>query len=637
MPRIIPEPKSITASSVSYDNTTSGLAADNVQDALDEIVGLLGAGGSLISGVQRAIEDPDNLQELAEYLDIAFRPAFDTGNVATTIYVSSVGNDITGDGTSGQPYETIERAIQVIPANSLEERTISLGAGSFAIPYVISDIENIKLVGATPTTDSSHTVSSVGSSSAANGLTINVSGTPWSLGSEIGKFIQFTSGALNGGYGVVYANTANTITVTQDTVSSSFSLPTGGDAFNILSLSSTVVLSGEDYKFSRNGCNFGWEHVAFSGVTRYLDICTGSVSFTRCSFENKQVKINSGADVKLSCSYVGTTGDTSLGLISCTGNSKLEVTAGTLIDGSNAGAGAGFVSSIESNILTSGENAFLSLGSGGFTFLGSSVSLDSLTYSSADFIWRSESGNKFVRANNSRLVLPDLYGDISANYVVEGWNGSWIELGSNSSVTTGLGTTTVSADGGVTNVSIYDDYTYIEGGDPAPDGVIGNGDKLSIDFVPSQYTRNSAIPEADSDTDLAAHLKGIDDALSSAGVKTYTFSRSFVTVPPTGTLYLAIGDVITSAAPMVVNQNGALSGGSISVDVADGSRDYELRVLVNGAVAETIALASGNTKAIDVSFSTAISASDEISVLVYLTSGVGSSTFRNIVVTLDIG
>jgi len=45
MPRIIPEPTLIEASDVSYNNTTSGLIGTNVQDAIDELVTLIGTGG----------------------------------------------------------------------------------------------------------------------------------------------------------------------------------------------------------------------------------------------------------------------------------------------------------------------------------------------------------------------------------------------------------------------------------------------------------------------------------------------------------------------------------------------------------------------------------------------------------------
>ena len=65
------------------------------------------------------------------------------------------------------------------------------------------------------------------------------------------------------------------------------------------------------------------------------------------------------------------------------------------------------------------------------------------------------------------------------------------------------------------------------GGDTAPVTVGANGvgvdvtaldgDHLSVDFTPSNYTPDDSPSEADDADDLAAHLKGIDSALTSAG------------------------------------------------------------------------------------------------------------------------
>lgn len=51
--------------------------------------------------------------------------------------------------------------------------------------------------------------------------------------------------------------------------------------------------------------------------------------------------------------------------------------------------------------------------------------------------------------------------------------------------------------------------------DPASNTI--DGDKLDIDFTPSNYTPDATPSEADDVDDLAAHLKGIDTALSSSG------------------------------------------------------------------------------------------------------------------------
>jgi len=47
------------------------------------------------------------------------------------------------------------------------------------------------------------------------------------------------------------------------------------------------------------------------------------------------------------------------------------------------------------------------------------------------------------------------------------------------------------------------------------DGDYLDGDKIDIDFNPASYTPDGTAPEADDDDDLAAHLKGIDQAMKS--------------------------------------------------------------------------------------------------------------------------
>lgn len=48
-----------------------------------------------------------------------------------------------------------------------------------------------------------------------------------------------------------------------------------------------------------------------------------------------------------------------------------------------------------------------------------------------------------------------------------------------------------------------------------------NGDHLDIDFGPSNYTPDAGVAQANDADDLAAHLKGIDDALGTAGGTVY--------------------------------------------------------------------------------------------------------------------
>ena len=74
----------------------------------------------------------------------------------------------------------------------------------------------------------------------------------------------------------------------------------------------------------------------------------------------------------------------------------------------------------------------------------------------------------------------------------------------------------------------------------------------------------------------------------------YQFGRNS-SVPNAGTLQL-LGPGTPSVGFSVVRA-GTITGGSISVDTADGTRSYNLDIRKNGVSVATIALATGNSHA----------------------------------------
>ncbi len=120
-----------------------------------------------------------------------------------------------------------------------------------------------------------------------------------------------------------------------------------------------------------------------------------------------------------------------------------------------------------------------------------------------------------------------------------------------------------------------------------------------------------------------------------AKVRAYQFSIE-KKVPAFGTLFMSYGRQPTSAAPLVVNRIATLAGASLAVDLIDGSRDYDLLINVNGTTVESVTLSSGSSKVIDTSFSTVLSASDEITALLVRSAGAGPSTFKNAAVSLEM-
>ena len=115
-----------SADQVSYDNTTSGLVADDVQEAIDEVV--------------------DDLDDKAEYVELtqleydALSPA-EKGN--GTLYFIT---DANGDGSQFQPiiYSTTEREIGVwIDGKPLYEKTVYNAGGTSGYINIAHSISNL--------------------------------------------------------------------------------------------------------------------------------------------------------------------------------------------------------------------------------------------------------------------------------------------------------------------------------------------------------------------------------------------------------------------------------------------------------------------------------------------------------------
>lgn len=105
-------------------------------------------------------------------------------------------------------------------------------------------------------------------------------------------------------------------------------------------------------------------------------------------------------------------------------------------------------------------------------------------------------------------------------YYADGSSNQWVEIGENAQVT-------IPGHAG----------THIRGGSDVIDG-----DRLTVDYVPTNYTRNSAASGAGSVTDLTAHLAGIDMILPAGILMPYAG-----TTEPTGWVF-CYGQTVNSVA-----------------------------------------------------------------------------------------
>lgn len=145
-------------------------------------------------------------------------------------------------------------------------------------------------------------------------------------------------------------------------------------------------------------------------------------------------------------------------------------------------------------------------------------------------------------------------------------------------------------------------------------------------------------------TDQSTINQAIDAALANAALrgKIITYSET-QKVPGSGTRYLQIGPLLSSKVGKRMLRNGSISGLSIEVEVVDGSRSFDLEVQRStdgGSTWNVIASVNLPVSTLGVSTvaptgSLAFNANELIRARVVRASGSGSSTFKNIDVTVE--
>jgi|GEM_PF-2726074 len=119
----------------------------------------------------------------------------------------------------------------------------------------------------------------------------------------------------------------------------------------------------------------------------------------------------------------------------------------------------------------------------------------------------------------------------------------------------------------------------------------------------------------------------------------YVFTSRTKT-PASGVLYLEIGEVNCRVAGVTAITNTLLTGVSVRVDVADGTRDFDIEVVTDPSTAPapigTLALPKTTLSAQRNDLTTWIALGTEWGVRIVLKSGVGRSDFSNIVVAVRL-
>ena len=549
------------------------------------------------------------LPTLYDFFAATERPEFDTGVTGAIVYVDAAGgSDTTGDGSIGLPYATFQRAYQSIASSPTSARTIRLqGAGPYnAGGLNLHDLNFVTVEGDEPSVAFSRTITNVGTSSAANGLILDDVDAALGVDAQRGRLVKFTSGVLNGQYGVIIRNAANQVEVTQDTDGAAFLVPTAGDTYNILADWPTVwdFPAGGSYIFeSCGGSTFRF--LKFSGAGKFL-FCndTDKLVFDRSRFEIDGLLAGRGGSLFLTTCSLANAGSafSDWGMLTSVTEGVILIEHGTLIDAVNAVASTSFISALTVGMIeTRGEVAYRDLGAEGIVVRGSGIASLFERRGTAFCVWRFVDCVAGFVVNGSGegwgwspLDLPALHGNITGAYTVTATGGGRVRVAAGSTVTDTTGTVSVSADGGATNIAQDPDGTYIEGGSPAPAGFAAAGSTT----LQTAYDAGGTIVTAGA-TDIDITLTSGDFVVQGGGAVDFgsltevasfgVFSAGTATLQGRDTFLLDMQANDAANKTLTISASNAGAGtGDISID-ADG----QITVGGTNTSASTIQVAGG--------------------------------------------
>lgn len=437
-----------------------------------------------------------------------YRPTLDDGLLAAALFVDNVAGNDGNDGlTALAAWATIERAIQFCAVNPTIARTINLAASgvNYPVSFIsVGDLNWITFQGPALTViEAANAITSVGASSRANGLTMTVAGAPWIVDQHRGRLVRWLAGTLIGQFGVVYSNTASTISVSQDT-RGTFKIPAIGNTFEILEQGATIDFPGGAFQVVQSSSQCNFRDLKFAGATRTLFILdTDKFEFLRCRFDLLGIVSARGGSADFRTTYVRNVGDSSLqnGMLAANTDSVIQLSDGTVIDGAAVvtAARGHVLCSVDAAIQTLGETVFSNLRTNGILIRGGDVFVRR-TSVVTDSEWRFvntctagpmiDFGNEGVGGN---IDLPDLFGTVTDPFGVDAQNGAYVRIGSASSLTSGLGINRWSADGGISNVPTDADGTQIFGPAPPAPGPFGYT-RLGLDLEEISFTFATASP-----------------------------------------------------------------------------------------------------------------------------------------------
>lgn len=440
-----------------------------------------------------ALRSPSDVQALADFLDPIWRPWTNApGIVGNTIHVQTTGDDETGDGTSANPFATVARAVQLIGLGNGNHVNIQLGAGTFSLPRLVYGWNFVRVRGHEVV--EFQTVVQAVVTNTEEALTVDVTHGSMNVAQDelVGRCVIFGANLNASTRGWIRSNEATVGGVTRLTLSqanpTSQISPGVGTQIRIIDQQTTltapyVILGSVACVFQRCVIEGGPTFVLSSDKVEYLE----------SKLTQQSLRISRGAGVNLTTCYCLLTGHvdglSKHPMIRANRDSDLTVVWGTVIDGAAARLVDNDVASVSAmfsgQIITQGNCVFTRLGARGVTFDSGDCGVELFTASfNSHQVWVFDDCEAGIQVNSERgvggsLRLPNLVGEVTADYVVTAQRGAYVMIGNgNSMVVSATGVNRVSADGGASNVAQHMDGTIIYGGSPAPAGFAPKGQEL---------------------------------------------------------------------------------------------------------------------------------------------------------------
>lgn len=469
-----------------------------------------------IKGYNQVLDNPRDVSALASVVDTLLRPSH-IPDPLTTIYVDLVnGDDVDGNGETGNPLQSLRRAIQFVATQNRSAKTIVLRntpAGTAANRYTLDFSGNglnfITVLGEAIEEEVRNVTSS--SASATNGVVITVDGPTLANDEWLGRTLFVKNALSNTRNLVVRRNIGNTlycIMTNRNFLNDAQSNPTTAADVALLKMPEVEVIGGLGLLGS---IQLNFNYVRTVGSTGQL-FCnsTDKVEFKYCELENHSLIAGRAGGIYILGSSVGLYGGTN-GVLQARNVGDLLIGYGTVFHDKNATGTNNWINCDNyGRIIAQGTTFWRGLDANGVYLNGAGMSVIAQAGANNYWIFDNDTGtpsnaaaikiNPLASAGGIVYGTPRCVGAVNNQFYIQADLGALVTANVLSNITTThptYPTNTVSADGGLTASYRKNNGTKIFGGFPEFDtknhitianANLGKGTSAPAQIVVGNYT-----------------------------------------------------------------------------------------------------------------------------------------------------